>query len=97
MSLHDYWTVNGTFITKHHVRPRTSLYVPTEDECPIPLKWIDVMRFTSTSLPEKGVRRIDDYWIEDGEGLLDYEWTGCTRFTLLKPIPPYGFEWVEGD
>ena len=54
------------------------------------------MRFTSTSLPEKGVRRIDGYLIEDGEVPLDYEWIGCTRFTLVKPIPPYRQYLVEG-
>ena len=51
-SLEDFWTVNEHFITRHHRRPRTDLFVPTEEDCPIPLKWIDVMRFTHTSLPE---------------------------------------------
>ena len=81
----DFWTVNSSFITRHHKRPRFEKYVPTERDSPIPLKWLDVMRFTSTSLPEAGMRSIDDYWLEDRDESLDMEWTGHTRFLILKP------------
>ena len=92
----DFWTVNSSFITRHHRRPRFEKYVPTEEDCPIPLKWLDVMRFTATSIPEKGMRSIDDYWIADGNEELAFEWTGSTRFPILKPQAKQFYKWVEG-
>ena len=62
----------------------------------MPLKWLDVMRFTSTSLPEAGMRSIDDYWLEDKDESLDMEWTGHTRFSILKPQARMHYEWVSG-
>ena len=50
----DFWSISGNFIYRHHVEPRVKLYVPREESFPIPLKYIDVTRATSTSLmPEK--------------------------------------------
>ena len=60
MKAEDFWTLNSSFITRHHKRPRFEKYDPTEADCPMPLKWFDVMRFTSTSPPEAGMRSIDD-------------------------------------
>ena len=42
-------TITGEFIYRHHVGPRVKLYVPREESFPIPLKYIDVTRNTSTS------------------------------------------------
>ena len=84
MQEEDFWTVNSSFITRHYKRPRFEKSVPTEGDCPMPLKWLDVVRFTSTSLPEAGMRSIDDYWLEDGDESLDMEWTGSTGFSVLK-------------
>ena len=96
MKEEDFWTVNSSFITRHHKRPRFEKYVPTEGDCPMPLKWLDVMRFTSTSLPEAGMRSIDDYWLEDKDESLDMEWTGHTRLSILKPQARIGYNWVNG-
>ena len=49
----DFWLVNSEFINRVHKRSRRTLYVPTEEDCPVPLKYIDVMRFTKTSFAEK--------------------------------------------
>ena len=62
----------------------------------MPPKWLDVIRFTATQLPEKKMRSIDDYWLEDKDESLDQEWTGTTRFPISKPRPKYGYNWVEG-
>ena len=78
----DLWTVNAT-VTIHHRRPRTKLYVPTQVECPIPLKYADVMQFTSTSLPEKKMKSIDGYWFKDGCYVFNLEWTGSARLSIL--------------
>ena len=92
----DFWTVNSRFITRHHKRPRFEKHVPTEDDFPMPLKWLDVMRFTATSIPETGMRSIDDYWIADGNEELAFEWTGNTRSPILKPQAKQSYKWVEG-
>ena len=62
----------------------------------MPFKLLDVMRFTSTSLPEAGMRSLDDYWLEDGDESLEMEWTGSTRFSVLKPQAKKHYKWVEG-
>ena len=36
--------MSGDFIYRRHVEPRTQLYAPDDDVCPIPLKHADVMR-----------------------------------------------------
>ena len=46
----DFWYISGNIIQRHHVEPRVKLYVPREASFPIPLKYIDVTRSTSTSL-----------------------------------------------
>ena len=46
----DFWSITGDFICRHHVEPRVKLYMPREESCLIPLKYIDVTRNTHTSL-----------------------------------------------
>ena len=41
---------SGNFVHRHRVEPRVKLYVPRQESFPIPLKYIDVTRATSTSL-----------------------------------------------
>ena len=53
MKQEDFWIINNSFITRVHRRPRTSLYVPSEEDFPLPLKYIDIMRFTRTNTPER--------------------------------------------
>jgi len=54
------------------------------------------MRFTTTNITEKRLKEIEDYWLTDGPEDLSFEWTGSTRFALLKPELPHGYYWVEG-
>ena len=95
----DYWTYNGTLLRRHHVEPRIGMFVPTEDNCPIPLKWIDVMRITKTDLDIDGYKNIDDVWTPDdphSKRELPETWTGSTAFFPLMPKPPNGWDYVEG-
>ena len=46
----DFWSILGDLMYRHHVEPRVKLYVPKEESCPVPLKYIDVTRNTHTSL-----------------------------------------------
>ena len=41
-AIHDFWSMSGSFIYRHHVEPRVKLYSPREESFPIPLKYIDV-------------------------------------------------------
>ena len=72
----DCWSISGNYIYRHHVEPRVKLYIPREESFPIPLRYVDVTRATSTTLDVMLERRIDDYWnIEGDRDLLD-SWPG---------------------
>ena len=83
-AIHDFWSMSGSFIFRHHVEPRVELYSPREESFPIPLKYIDITRTTHTNLDVKQEKRIDDYWNIDGSRDLSDPWTGFTQFTLLE-------------
>ena len=76
-----------TFFYRHHVEPRVRLYVPREESFPIPPRYIDVTRATSATLDVLLERRIDDYWIIEGDRDLSDAWTGFPRFTILNAKP----------
>ena len=95
-AFHDFWSMSGNFIYRHHVEPRVKLYSPREESFPIPLKNIDVSRTTHTNLDVTQEKRIDDYWNIDGCRDLSDPWTGFTQFTLLEEKPPDGYMWSGG-
>ena len=98
----DFWTVSGDLLVRHHRTPRLELFIPTEDLSPIPLKYIDVLRRTETDLESQEEKTIKDIWLEYEDNLpsanreLSDHWTGRTIFTLLRPKPPDGQEWIDG-
>ena len=92
---HDFWSMSGSFIYRHHVEPRVKLYSPKEESFPIPLKYIDVNR-THTNLDVKQEKRIDDYWNIYGSRDSSDPWTGFTHFSLLEEKAPDGFLWSGG-
>ena len=64
---HDFWSITGDFICRHHVEPRVKLYMPNEESFPIPLKYIDVARTARTTLDILLEKHFDDYWnVPDG-------------------------------
>ena len=85
---HDFWSISGNHIYRHHVEPRVKLFVPRDESFPIPLRYIDVTRATSTTLDVMLERRIDDYWNIEGNRNISDSWTGFTRFTILDEKPP---------
>ena len=94
--LGDYWSINDTYLTRHHVTPRRKLFTLTEALCPIPIEFVDVQRRTWTNLENSAERLVEDFWTADtGEKLSDF-WIGKTVFLLLRPDPPAGYQWVEG-
>ena len=103
----DYWTMRGDLLIRHHLQLRTELFVTTDSNLPIPLKYVDVIRQTTTSLESPSEKVIDDYWnIPDHDSAggdpkppnrsLSEPWHGRTTFHLLRPPPPDGYEWVLG-
>ena len=92
-AIHDFRSMSGNFIYRHHVEPRVKLYSPREESFPIPMKYIDVSRTTHTNLDVKQEKCIDDYWNIDGSTC---PWTGFTQFTLLDEKAPDGYTWSGG-
>ena len=54
-SLSDKWRITKDLLIITHNQPRTKLFQPTEENCPIPLKYIDVMRTTETDLEDRSL------------------------------------------
>ena len=73
------------------------MFVPTEEDCPLPLKYLDILRKTETDLEAYAQREIDDFWTDDNASReLTDAWTGRVKFTILRPTPPAGKEWQDG-
>ena len=89
---------NAEVIFRNINVPRTSMFVPTEDNCQIPLDWLDIRRHTETSIENAMLKSIDDFWTHDarhGARELDEPWTGRVRFDLLHKQPEEGKEWQD--
>ena len=89
----DFWSCQGYFIHRHHNEPRVQLYVPKAETVPIPLKYIDVTKFTHTDLDVLQEKRINDFWNVDSGKHLSNSWTGFTQFIPLKEKPLNGYMW----
>ena len=89
----DLWSIEGNYRYRHHVGPRVQLYVPQEESFPIPLRYIDVVRTTHTTLGVLQECRIDDYGNIDANRNLSEPWTVFTQFTILSEKPPDGQMW----
>ena len=66
------------------------------ENCPIPVKYLDVLRRTYTDIESKDENDIEDLWTDDGAKALSESWRGKTVFTLLKPRAPPGYNWMTG-
>ena len=77
------------------MKPRLKMFVPTEETCPIPLRYLDVRRLTRTNLDSATETFIDDFWYDDpkAERKLSGWWVGKTQIDLLRPKPEPGWEW----
>ena len=85
----------GDSLIRRHYCPRTTLFVPTTENCPIPLKYIDIFRNTKTDLPSLKERTIYDFRTDGSKELSD-TWTGSTTFLIMRPPPPPGTECCDG-
>ena len=92
----NFWSTNGEVIIRHHRVPRDSLFIPTDDNCPMPLKYLDVFRRTYTDLENKEEASISDLWNLDGSRRLSDSWRGKTVFEFIRPPPKKNHYWVDG-
>ena len=79
----DFCRSKGIFFTRHHVEPRVQVYVSKAESFPIPLRYIDVIRRTHTTLDVLQESHLDDFWNIDVDRNLSEPWTGFTQFTIL--------------
>ena len=61
----DYWVVESDRVTRIHITPRYWLFTPSADSFPVPLDYIDVLRFTKTNV--KGHDTLVDCWVSDSD------------------------------
>ena len=50
----DFWVVRADLVIRYHRIPRKTLFAPDEEgaECPIPHRYLDILRLTETSLED---------------------------------------------
>jgi hypothetical protein len=66
LAQNDNWSMpNMTALGRTHVNPRIELFVPTSENCPVPLQWVDTFRQTESSLDHGTLREINDFWSVD--------------------------------
>ena len=53
----DFWTCPGDVLMVQHIVPRSTLFIPTDENCPFPMKYFDVTRRTYTDLENKQRQR----------------------------------------
>ena len=73
---HVFWSIEGTYIHHHYVEPGVKLHVPKEESFSMPLRYIDFIRRTHTTLDVLQESRMDDYGNHDGDRNLSESWTG---------------------
>ena len=63
----DTWELRGMQLIRHHNTPRTEMFSPMEslDDCPIPIKYIDVWRYTGTDLAHEHEKSLHAVWVAD--------------------------------
>ena len=93
----DSWIIKGQTIQRIHRQARLRKFAPTEKNCPIPLKYIDITRRTETTLRDKSEACIYDCWYDSEEEKLSAPWIGRTIFNLIMIEPREGCTWVNGE
>lgn len=99
--LPDKWLLSSQVLIRLHNIPRKRLFTPNEDPddpCPIPLKFLDIMRRSDTSNTSLAESSIEDFWTDRIEAKRDLtdEWAGRTAFSLNMPPLQPGYEWQNG-
>ncbi len=108
----DHWLIEGDYLVRRHLVPRTTLFSPLDcpdEPPPIPIRNIEVLRttkprFSGTPWPEMAT--VKDCWMarpSDAKSLLNpvdgstLTWTGETLFERVMPTAPKGKTWIGGE
>ena len=87
----DAWELTGKLLVRHINTPRRQMFSPKDsaDDCPIPIKYIDVWRSTQTNCCQRHETNIFDVWVNDesDNAELSEYWIGQVKFWLLE-LPP---------
>lgn len=87
-------------LTRHINQPRRALFSSTEssDDCPMPFKYVDAWRQTSTNLDQEYENSILDVWVgnETDNEQLSEPWVGTVKFFLVEKRPKKGYMWFCG-
>ena len=89
----DFGSMEGDFIHRQHVEPRVQLHVPKEESFPLPLRYIDLIKRTQTTLDLLHESLVDDHWNVDVDRSLSDSCAGFTKFTLLNAKLPQRYMW----
>ena len=75
----DEWIIEGNYLTRKHYLPRQESFEPTEDNCPLPLKYLRKDRYTKCNN-----QMVRDKWTRPSlnKKLQEAPWTGYTRFKI---------------
>ena len=92
----DVWNVTNWSIVRFPHEPRKDLFIPTAENCPIPLEYIDVTRATRMLGLDGEYTVEEDIWWPYETKITDGKLIGSTVFTLLQKPPKLGHEWVVG-
>ena len=83
----DEWKMpNFQVLIRVHHNPREALFIPTKENCPIPLEWLEIHRTTTTDFDHGELREIQDFCTQaerNGNRVLDEPWTGKTMFNIV--------------
>ena len=61
-------SIAGIYLYRVHVKPRRVLFHPADGDCPLPLKFLDVMRTTLTDLDHEPEAKPDILILGKGKG-----------------------------
>ena len=97
----DKWILTKHVLIRQHNKPRKHLFTPNEvddDPSPIPLKFLDIMRRTDTSVNSLSEFHQEDYWTDkqNAKKELSEFWVGRTAFSLKMPPLKAPYEWQNG-
>ena len=96
----DYWVVQDDKVVRVHATPRHFLFDPRSCPFPVPLDYVDVLRYTDSNV--KGHHNHVDCWWTDPEGdqgtseCIPGPLIGKTTFHLRLPAPKPGWSIQNG-
>ena len=57
----DTWSLSDSVLIRHINKPRTTMYVLRQEDCPIPFEYVDILRRTETDIEAKAEKTIRDF------------------------------------